>query len=93
MVAECVERLDEVLSEPEVFLQSEFFWLFEDMSHLQGDGFNKAFRVLGEIAVFRRRGPIVRSNLKHLLNLFQSLDTTSRIIAQDAGDSHCYVVR
>jgi len=59
VIAEIVERLDEMLRQSEILVQDKFVRIGEDMRHLQCDGFDQRFGVLCEFAVLRRRGPLV----------------------------------
>ena len=53
MITEVVESLDQVLCQAEVVIGEQFLWAFEYVGHLQGYGLDKAFGMLGEVAVLR----------------------------------------
>lgn len=54
MIAEIVQRLNEVLGQSEILLQHEIIRILEDMRHLKGDGLDEPLGVFSEVSILRR---------------------------------------
>src|SRR5258706_3273201 len=86
MITKGIERLDEMLRQPEVRRINDVVGVLEDMGHLESHSLNQALCVLCQVLIFRIGFTVVRGRLHDLLDLLQGIHTSSRIVAQNVRD-------
>ena len=89
MVTKGIERLDEMLRQPEVRRINDIVGVLEDMGHLESHSLNQALCVLRQVLIFRIGFTVVRSRLHDFLDFLQGIHTSSRIVAQNVRDHEC----
>ena len=75
MIAERIQRLNQVLRKTEVLLLRDSFRPLENMCHLQRDSLDEALGMLRQLSISWRERALLRLYFEHLLNLLERIDT------------------